>query len=175
MAMIDKYFSTDPSRIGRMSNVKSYFLKKGQEIRRYFVNREDLFKKMQLNHGDFNLANFLMIDGNINMIFDFDEMVLAPKEYELALTIYHLDYARETYLDRLLEVFINSYYADEPFDLQSVQDIIMFMKFRAFYRMGRFFTYYQFSETPGGHFTKFQSIIERLDELDAQEVFSFLL
>lgn len=173
LARIDDYFVSDPKRAVRKAEVTDYYQKKGLELLEYFQARK-ADSTLQLIHGDFNLGNFLMQDSKICKIFDFDEMVRAPKEYEIALTIYHLDYGQMTYLDRLIELFVSNYY-DHAVDLIMVQDIVMFMKFRAFYRFARFFTYYQFTEKHGGHFIKFRNILDRLDELDPQEIFGYLV
>lgn len=171
---VDSYFLSDIKRKNRKDEVKNFYVKIGNELIDYFKNRTDIFKKVVLNHGDFNLSNFLIINGTIEKIFDFDEMVNAPKEYEVAIAIYYLDYPQETYLDRLIELFIKNYYENENIKIETLKDIIMFMKYRAFYRYARYFTYYQFSEKPGGHFTKFEDIIKKIDALNLDEIYSYI-
>lgn len=172
---IDDYFNHDYKRHERKNEVEKFYKEKGEELKIYFKKRKEMLSNNSLNHGDFNLSNFLVLNNKIEKIFDFDEMVIAPVEYEIAIAIYYLDYPQEFYLDHLIEIFLKKYYSNiEEINLQKIEDIIMFIKYRAFYRFARYFSYYQFTQNPGGHFSKFQDIYNRLGELDSKQILKFV-
>lgn len=167
---ITTYFKKeDPSRKDRESDVLGWFSKHTENLAESFSQIKN-HDEYQLIHGDFNLGNFLVIDSSLEKIFDFDEMMLAPSLYEVGIAIYYLDYDRPMYLDRLIGTFLKSYFQIESISEKDITKVLFYMKYRAYYRFARYFTYYQYKDRPGEHFTKFQRIYEEIDALDPSEL-----
>ncbi len=171
---IREHFKLKRQRSKRVHEFIEFYLKEGQKLLNYFIARKDLLDKTQLNHGDFNLGNFLVENGKIIKIFDFDEMIIAPKTYEIALSVYYLDYPEEFYSDELLQLFLESYFEKTEISREIIEDITAFMRYRAFYRLGRYFIYYQFTDNPGGHFTKFRRHLEKFTNIDSEEIYKII-
>ncbi len=171
---IHEHFNEKGKRSKRLTEFLKFYTNEGNKLLKYFNKRKNMFKDPQLNHGDFNLNNFLVENGSIIKIFDFDELTIAPKSYEVALSIYYLDYPEEFYTDELIQKFIETYYEKEEITKDIVEDIITFMKYRAYYRLARYFIYYQFTDVPGGHFTKFQRHLEKFNRIDPYEIYEII-
>jgi Ser/Thr protein kinase RdoA (MazF antagonist) len=167
---IASYFNEkDPFRKDREPDVLNWFSKQIENLSMHFKELKN-HDENQLVHGDFNLGNFLVIDGSLEKIFDFDEMILAPNLYEVGIAIYYLDYDRPMYLDRLIGTFLKGYFKTDSIEEKDIIKVLYYMKYRAFYRYARYFTYYQYNDRPGEHFTKFQRIYEEIDALDPIEL-----
>jgi Ser/Thr protein kinase RdoA (MazF antagonist) len=171
---IKEHFDSKGKRSKRGKEFINFYNNEGNKLKKYFASKVDTRNNMQLIHGDFNLNNFLVENGKIIKIFDFDELTIAPTNYEIALSIYYLDYPEEFYTDELLEIFLKSYYGKTKISKETILDIINFMRFRAFYRLARYFIYYQFTEVPGGHFTKFQRHLVKFNQINVNEVYKII-
>ncbi|MEK7498004.1 MAG: phosphotransferase [Patescibacteria group bacterium] len=170
---ITEYFENNRARINRLDEFLDFYKKEGGKLLKYFNDKSNSDKN-QLNHGDFNLNNFLVENGKILKIFDFDEMLIAPKTFEIAISVYQLDYAEEIYTDELLEIFLKTYYEKSEITQKIIEEVLHFMKYRAFYRLARYFTYYQYTDSPGGHFTKFRRILENFNRIDSNELYQIV-
>ncbi len=172
--IIRKHFSENIGRSGKLSEFLAFYVKEGQRLQNYFDTRNIMLDKTQLNHGDFNLNNIFVENKNIVGIFDFDEMVVGPKSWDIALTIYALDYPEEFYTDELLQIFIEAYYEKLEINAGTITDILEILKFRAFNRIARYFTNFQYKDNPGGHFTKFRRHLEKFKRLNTKEIFKLV-
>ena len=172
--LIKNHFNEKVGRTERLNEFLSFYVNEGEKLQDYFSKSETLFTSIQLNHGDFNLNNIFVENGETVRIFDFDEMVLAPKAWDLALTIYSLDYPEEFYTDELLQIFIEAYFEKSEITKEVILDIVQFMRYRAYNRIARYFTDFQFKENPGGHFTKFRRHLEKFNQIDVHEVYKLV-
>lgn len=172
--IIRKHFSEKDDRSNRVNEFLSFYIKEGTKLLKYFSARNIMLDQTQLNHGDFNLNNFFVENRKIIKIFDFDEMVIGPKTWDIALSIYALDFPEEFYTDELLQIFIESYYEKSEINKEIVIDILEFLKYRAFNRIARYFTNFQFKDNPGGYFTKFRRHLEKFNQINIEEVLKLL-
>lgn len=172
---IRDYFQKNLHRPERLDAfVKDYF-SEGEEIKRYFERRKEIFspKNMQLIHGDFNLTNLNVRDGKVLTIFDFDEMTKAPYSFEIGCSVVHLDEGF-MFIEDLFEVFIAKYCNGQKASRELIEDIYMFMRYRCYYRISRYFTYYRFSDKQVEHFTKYQEKLNKYKQFDLDEMYEHI-
>ncbi len=173
LTKIKEYFKENIERQERLNKYLEKYLHDGNNLLNYFQERKEMLKKQELIHGDFQLTNLNIHDGKIKTIFDFDEMTLAPISFEIGCSITHLD---EGFMltDDLIEVFIKKYKEFKNLSKQDIKDIIMFMQYRCFYRISRWFTYYRFSTNAVEHFSKYQYKLDRYKQLNIDELTKFI-
>jgi Ser/Thr protein kinase RdoA (MazF antagonist) len=169
-SLILDYFERNHNHLNKYDEFLSFYINEGVKLSKYFDNRSIMSEKIQLNHGDFNSNNFHIENCKIIKIFDFDEMVLGPRTWDISLSIYSLDYSEEFYTDELIEIFISSYYNKTEITKSVVSDVTELLKYRAFNRMARYFINFQFKDNPGGHFTKFRRHLEKYNQIDKDEI-----
>lgn len=164
---IKDYFKDNLYRPKRLGKYIDEYLETGTWLLNYFKKNEELIKSnRQLIHGDFNLTNLNIIDSKIQTIFDFDEMTFAPKTFEIACSIVHLDEGF-MFTDELFEVFLKEYFENENLE-ELVKEVYMFMQYRCFYRVSRYFTYYRKSKNKVEHFTKYQEKIDKYKRMETE-------
>jgi len=72
--------------------INDFYLKKAKELKTFFdKNQKRLLENTQLIHGVFSLGNLNVRNNVIHTVFDFDEMIMAPVNFEIACTIVHFD------------------------------------------------------------------------------------
>ncbi len=170
ISLIRDYFERNHKHSNKCEEFIFFYINEGTKLSKYFDNRNIMSDKIQLNHGDFNSNNFHIENSRIIKIFDFDEMVLGPKTWDVSLAIYALDYSEEFYTDELIEIFVSSYYNKHEITKAVVSDVIELLKYRAFNRMARYFTNFQFKDNPGGHFTKFRRHLKKYNQIGKDEI-----
>lgn len=174
ISLIRDHFTKNSIHSNKVNEFLSFYINEGKKLSKYFENRKIMLESIQLNHGDFNSNNFHIENNKIVKIFDFDEMVLGPKTWDIALSIYALDYSEEFYIDELIEIFVSSYYSKSEITKIIISDIIELLKYRAFNRMARYFINFQFKDNPGGHFTKFRRHLEKYNQINKDEICKIL-
>lgn len=159
---IRDYFEENRNKRKHVEKFVKEYLQECEEQITYFSKVLNNGLTTQLIHGDFNLSNIAFNEDNkITIIFDFDEVTLAPISFEIGCTLVHLDEGFMLF-DDLVEYFIKEYKMhNKSFTKHDIEASIMFMRYRSLYRISRYFTYYRFSDKAVEHYTKYQYKIDR--------------
>lgn len=159
---IRDYFEENRNKRKYVEKFIGGYLGECEEQIKYFSGVLNNGLLSQLIHGDFNLSNITFDDqDHISTIFDFDEVTLAPVSFEIGCTLVHLDEGFML-LEDLVEYFTKEYRRhNKAFDERHLDASLMFMRYRALYRISRYFTYYRFSGKSVEHYTKYQYKLER--------------
>jgi Ser/Thr protein kinase RdoA (MazF antagonist) len=157
--------------------IKNY-IKDGERLLNYFETRKEIFKNSQPIHGDFQITNLNIRNGQVKTIFDFDEMTLAPVTFEIGCSLVHLDEGAFLTED-LVECYLSKYTETKTLGKKEIEDVLMFMQYRAFYRISRWFTYYRLLEKDSVHFTvehfsKYQYKLNKYKSLDKRQIVNYL-
>ena len=142
LTLIKEFFIKNVNRVDRLDKYLEKYKKTGETLKNYFSSNSPSLSTKQLIHGDFNLSNLDIRDGKIMTIFDFDEMTIAPIAFEIGSSIVHLDEGF-MFSDDLFETYLRRYISSFQLTDEEIIDTYMFMKYRCYYRISRYFTYYQ--------------------------------
>ena len=164
---IQDYFKGNLYRPARLDKYLESYTTTGNELLKYFKKQSNaMASRTQIIHGDFNLSNLNIVNNRVETIFDFDEMTLAPQTFEIGCSIVHLDEGF-MFTDELFEVFLKEYFGSK-LDAELIEEVYMFMLYRCFYRVSRYFTYYRKSKNKVEHYTKYQEKINKYQRTRAE-------
>lgn len=162
---IHRYFERNRHNQKHIDKFVKEYLREAKVQIDYFPKILNNGLRVQLIHGDFNLSNISFKDDKIEALFDYDEITYAPVSFEIGCTLVHLDEGFML-LEDLVEYFIKSYQKYNPaYKKLDVKASLMFMRYRALYRIGRYFTYYRYLDRPVEHYTKYQYKLEKYQKL----------
>lgn len=167
LTYIKEYFKEEKKEDQSFIN---FYQETAKTLSQYFSKNTQWNKYTQLIHGDFNLSNFSVEDYEIKTIFDFDDMTVAPVTWEIGCCLVHLDIGSIKTED-LISLFCKTYFSKQKVTQKQIQDIIMFMQYRSFYRMARWLTFYRFYGRPDKHYTYYLEKLKKYQELETKNIY----
>jgi len=81
----------------------------------YYFTKEAYFQRLSVNHGDFHLGNLRFEGDRVTAILDFDNLILAPRELDVAIAAHHLDLSNDLGM-RMFKTLVQGYEEFERLD-----------------------------------------------------------
>jgi len=144
-------------------------------LKKYFEKR-DVFKTKQPIHADYQLSNLLIHNEKISAIFDFDEILLAPVLYEIAITLLYTDVIYFQPTELLFSNFLKHYYNKNGIDEKTVKDLIVLLRYRCVYKIYRWFVYKRFLKvaSQAKHYGCFYERLNYYKQIKASDILKLL-